>query len=218
MSIRSDPVLTPVHKQGKKAKENSEEVVGDYTCVTFVPDFSKFGMTSLRGEDIVSLMKRRVYDIAGCNPTLKVSLNNVVLPKFFEEYLNMYRYDESKSRRSGTATLNPEQTPRIYVRANDRWQVGLGISHTGHFTQVSFVNSICTSKGGSHVSYIVDQVTSYILDHLKTEGKELKINASMIKVIFWFYNFCSLGISIIWMFQLIVSLKILPLTLKQRKL
>jgi hypothetical protein len=41
--------------------------------MTFViPD--RFGMTTL-DNDIVALMTKRVYDIAGCNPNVKVHLN-----------------------------------------------------------------------------------------------------------------------------------------------
>lgn len=29
----------------------------------------------------------------------------------------------------------------------------------GQFQQVSFVNSICTSKGGTHVDYLVNQIS-----------------------------------------------------------
>jgi DNA topoisomerase-2 len=41
-------------------------------------------------------------------------------------------------------------------RLNDRWEVGVGVSD-GSFTQISFVNAICTSKGGTHVNAIADQ-------------------------------------------------------------
>lgn len=30
------------------------------------------------------------------------------------------------------------------------------------YVQVSFVNSICTVKGGTHVNYIVDQITKCV--------------------------------------------------------
>lgn len=39
----------------------------DYTVVTFEPDLKKFKMQSL-DNDIVALMKKRVYDMAGITP------------------------------------------------------------------------------------------------------------------------------------------------------
>lgn len=44
---------------------------------------------------------------------------------------------------------------------NDRWQVIVSISD-GEFKQVSFVNSICTTRGGSHVDYITNQIVEQI--------------------------------------------------------
>ena len=46
----------------------------DYTKVTFKPDLSKFKMTHL-DKDIVSLMTRRAYDIAGGTKGVAVYLN-----------------------------------------------------------------------------------------------------------------------------------------------
>lgn len=55
MSIRGEPEF----------KENTKG--DDYTCITFKPDLSKFKMTML-DDDIVGLMIKRVYDLAGCTP------------------------------------------------------------------------------------------------------------------------------------------------------
>lgn len=51
----------------------------DYTCITFHPDLSKFKMQSL-DKDIVALMVRRAYDIAGSTKDVKVYLNGNRLP------------------------------------------------------------------------------------------------------------------------------------------
>jgi hypothetical protein len=51
----------------------------DYTCITFQPDLSKFKMQSL-DKDIVALMVRRAYDIAGSTKDVKVFLNGNSLP------------------------------------------------------------------------------------------------------------------------------------------
>ena len=48
----------------------------DYTQVVFEPDLKKFGMKEL-DDDVTSLFKKRVYDLAGCSPkTVSVYLNN----------------------------------------------------------------------------------------------------------------------------------------------
>ena len=51
----------------------------DFTKVTFKPDLAKFKMTHLSA-DMVALMTRRAYDIAGCTKELTVYLNGNKLP------------------------------------------------------------------------------------------------------------------------------------------
>lgn len=51
----------------------------DYTCITFQPDLSKFKMEKL-DKDIVALMTRRAYDLAGSCKGVKVMLNGKKLP------------------------------------------------------------------------------------------------------------------------------------------
>ena len=46
-----------------------------YTKVTFRPDLKRFGMEHI-DEDTLSLLKRRVYDVAGTVKDIKVYLNN----------------------------------------------------------------------------------------------------------------------------------------------
>lgn len=51
----------------------------DFTCVTFQPDLAKFKMEKL-DKDIVALLTRRAYDVAGSCKGVKVSLNGKKLP------------------------------------------------------------------------------------------------------------------------------------------
>lgn len=51
----------------------------DFTKVTFRPDLAKFRMTEL-DDDIVALMSRRAFDIAGSTRGVKVFLNHKQLP------------------------------------------------------------------------------------------------------------------------------------------
>lgn len=144
--------LTEHTQDDTQATESTEatnatqrEKSGDYTRVSFVPDLSKFSLNNLSDDDILSILEKRVYDIAGCNEGLTVYLNDTPLPSGFSSYVSLYN-EHSRA------------VPLLFVRPNQRWEIGLGISDSGQMHQVSFVNSIYTAKGGSHVQYIAEQV------------------------------------------------------------
>jgi DNA topoisomerase-2 len=143
----------------------------DYVCVTFYPDLARFKMTSL-DEDIVSLMTKRVYDIAASccflsGNKLNVYLNNQkIVLKNFSDYLALYE---------------GLPAPIAFERVNEHWEVGIGVSDSGSFQQISFVNSICTSKGGSHVNYIADQVTARLVGVVKRRNKGSEVKPNHIK-------------------------------------
>jgi hypothetical protein len=65
---------------------------GDYVKITFYPDLKRFKMKSL-DQDMVSIMSKRAYDIAGTmemskGKKLSVYLNGNLLPiKTFKDYL-----------------------------------------------------------------------------------------------------------------------------------
>jgi DNA topoisomerase-2 len=61
----------------------------NYTRISFLPDFKKFGIKSL-SKDIVDLFKKRVYDLGGILKC-KVYLNNKLLAlNSFEDYAKLY--------------------------------------------------------------------------------------------------------------------------------
>lgn len=140
----------------------------DYTCITFYPDLKRFKMNGL-DDDLVSLLSKRVYDISGTctsgGPKLNVFLNGTkVEARNFEQYVSIY---------SGLE-------PIAFEKVNDRWEIGVGVSD-GTFQQVSFVNSICTTKGGAHVNYIADQITSKLQGVIKKRNKGEEVKANQIK-------------------------------------
>ncbi|RLN49417.1 hypothetical protein BBJ28_00012663, partial [Nothophytophthora sp. Chile5] len=68
----------------------------------------------------------------------------------------------------------------IFDKPDARWQVGVGLSDDG-FQQVSFVNGICTTKGGQHVNYIADQITTKLVAVLKKKNKGEAVKPNYIK-------------------------------------
>ncbi|KAL6079289.1 DNA topoisomerase 2 [Balamuthia mandrillaris] len=147
----------------------------DYTKVTFTPDLEKFGMTEF-DEDTVSLLTKRVYDVAGCNSKLKVKLNGKLLKiSSFEKYVDLY--------------FQGEKLPHIFEK-NDRWEVCVSVSKDSEFRQVSFVNSICTTQGGSHVKYIVDKLVKQLIPAIKKKAKVSTIKPAQVKAHLWVFINC----------------------------
>lgn len=70
---------------------------------------------------------------------------------------------------------------------NPRWEVYCSMSD-GQFKQVSFVNSICTIKGGSHCNYLADQIVAKLMEEIKKKHKKnCSIKPAQIKAQLWLF-------------------------------
>ena len=125
----------------------------NFTEINYTPDYEKFGLTGI-DETHLKLIQKRVIDIAGCNPGIKVYFNDVLInTKTFEDYIKYYKSEfffES----------NKDKT----------WSIGIAPSTDG-FQQISFVNSTDTYDGGSHVDYILNQILSQLREFFQKKHK-----------------------------------------------
>ena len=142
-----------------------------YTKVTFKPDYARLGIQGLT-PDMLALLKKRVYDIGAVTDhsikKIKINYNNIVLPvKNFQQYIDLY-------------IGNKDENKRVYEMPDERWEYAVSLSPTHEFIQVSFVNGICTFKGGKHVEYITGQITRKLCDYIEKK-KKIKVNANSIK-------------------------------------
>lgn len=163
-----------------KIKEAGKD--DDFTKVTFSPDLAKFKMEKLE-DDIVALMSRRAYDIAMTTAGVKVYLNGERLKiNKFKDYVDLYikrKEDE-----------NGQPLKVVYEKVNDRWEIALTISDRG-FQQVSFVNSIATTKGGKHVDTVADSIVKNVLEVLKKKNKGgVNIKPVQVKNHMWLFINC----------------------------
>ena len=122
-----------------------------FTEIMFQPDIVRFGMERI--DDVhLEMMRKRCIDLAACNPGLKMSFNGVERKfKSFADYCRMY---------SGLVTFEDSH----------RWRVGIAPS-AGGFTQVSFVNSVETKDGGTHIDYVMLQITDWLREKVKRKHK-----------------------------------------------
>jgi DNA topoisomerase-2 len=145
-----------------------------FTRVSFIPDYGRFGMTvgkdgNILSADLVALLRKRVYDIAGVSDhsVKKVTLRYNAMPipvRNYTQYIEHYIGKEKK----------------IYESCGPRWEYSVSMSQTGEFTQISFVNGICTYKGGKHVDYLIGQITRKLSEYIETK-KKVKVTAGTIK-------------------------------------
>lgn len=142
-----------------------------YTRIRFTPDYDKFNLEGLT-PDMFALFQRRIYDAAALTD-LHVHLNGEKLKiKSFDKYIERFA--------SGY---------KVWVLDQPRWRVGLLLSPTREFAQVSFVNGIWTSKGGRHVDYVlgqlVEQLKNVLARHPRTKLKTFK--TSQLKDHLWLF-------------------------------
>ena len=142
-----------------------------YTKVVFKPDYSRFGLPGL-SSNMIALLKKRVFDIGAVTDhsikKVKVGFNETLCPvKNFQQYVDLYVGGKG-------------ETKRIYESTDERWEYAIALAPNHEFTQVSFVNGICTFKGGKHVDYIMGQITRKLCDFIE-KRKKIKVAPSAIK-------------------------------------
>jgi DNA topoisomerase-2 len=155
LDIISEPVITKM--RGSKP----------YTKVSFKPDYRRFGIAGLT-PDMIALFKKRFYDICAVTDQsekkIKFGYNGAPSPiKNFQQYIDLYI----------------ASAKRVY-ESSDRWEYAVSLAPSHEFTQVSFVNGICTYKGGKHVEYIVGQIVRKLADYIEKK-KKVRVNPAAIK-------------------------------------
>ena len=130
-------------------------------CISFTPEWYLFGMSGL-DDDIYKIFEKRVYDANMCtSPNCKVKFQGDILPKC---PLNIYAKMYTKSEEIVTAT-------------SDNWSVCVAPSDDG-FEHVSFVNGICTTKGGTHVDHVANIISAGIIEEMK---KKIQLRPHQVK-------------------------------------
>lgn len=155
----------------KKTQPKISASAKNFTEITYSPDLKRFGLEKIDDAHI-KMMRKRVIDIAACNPGLKLEFNSEKFKfKTFKEYVDSYVQDS------------------VWEKSKD-WEIAIGVSKDG-FQSVSFVNSIETKEGGTHENFILYQVVEAIRAMIKkkhrVEVKPAEIRAHM----FLFMN-CSI--------------------------
>jgi DNA topoisomerase II len=137
LSERGSAVIQPYNKNGTK--------------ISFIPDYERLGCTL--DDDNIKKIKRRIHDIAGCNPKIKVHFDGVLIKiNKFTEYVGMF-------------------TDSFVFDETDTFQVAVAATPDESFRQVSFVNGIDTHNGGTHVDYVANQICNRIREFVKKKHK-----------------------------------------------
>ena len=97
-----------------------------------------------------------------------ITIVNVLQVTSFENYVDLHT-------QSLTSDSDDPAARYIYSSHGSRWEVAVAVSDGG-FAQTSFVNGISTSRGGTHVDHVTNQVVSAILAKVqkKDRGRLIK--------------------------------------------
>jgi DNA topoisomerase-2 len=164
-----------------KAKITKNSKGDEYTRVTFRPDLARFAMNSI-DDDTLGLLNKRVYDLAGTVKDVKVYLNDDrIKVQNFKQYVEMYLSSAAAEAADNGGGAAQVKQSVIYERIGPRWEVAFAISE-GSFQQV-----IATTKGGTHVNYVANQITKSLISAITKKNKAATVKAAQIKNHMWLF-------------------------------
>ena len=195
-------IVPPIIEKPKKTDRFYGLKAGTpFTRITFIPDYTRFGLcdgineyntpfetalsesassesassdpTPTSSEPthenmFISLLKKRAYDISAFVGTTKTYFNGELIKvNNFKQLVDCYL---------------PPSTKQIYECANDRWEYSICLSQDGLRNNISYVNGICTHKGGKHVDYIMNQIVKGVLSAIEKKNKTIaRVSPNLIK-------------------------------------
>jgi len=135
-------------KIGKPVVKNAKR---SFTKITFFPELHRFSMEAI-DDSTLRVLEKRAIDIAATNPKLSIIFNGKSYQfKSFDEYIKLY-------------------TEEFFYEESKDWKIAFAKSESG-FQTVSFVNSVHTKDGGSHVEYVVNQLISQLRELIKKKHR-----------------------------------------------
>jgi DNA topoisomerase-2 len=136
--------MSQCHTPVIKNTRSSQELIR----VTLYPDFAKFDLTGFDSE-FLSLVSRRIWDLAGCNDKLNVYLNGKKISiTNFKAYVKHF-----------------EPEPVVYKKISPQFEIAIAPNDT--FAHMTFVNSICTYSGGTHLNAVTYQIWKKLTEYIK---------------------------------------------------
>jgi len=158
--LKDGSVKTTIHEPKiraikiAKSLDSTEIANKDLVQITFLPDYEFFNLTCM-DEVHYKVFLTRALEVAGTflssEKDVLVYVNSkcvsTQLCRNFKQYVDLYTIE------------------CVYEAVNSRWEIAVSVaSESG--VQTSFVNSIHTYAGGSHVKYIEDQLLNGIRDEI----------------------------------------------------
>jgi len=169
--LKNNKYFKQIYKNNMTSKSTPIIEDKDYKVglvkITFIPDFKKFKVKEL-SDDMINLFKKRVYDISATTHTkINIFLDG---KKINEDNLNKY-----------ISLYYNNEDNIIYDKINNNWEIGIIYKPDHMFEHISFVNSINTFNGGTHVKYITDMIIKQLEDIIKKKHKDIKVKPHMLK-------------------------------------
>jgi len=135
---------------------------GNGTKVSFIPDFTLFGVNSIQESDTVTLVEDRITSLQLAFPEITFSING---KRVSENNLKKY------------ASLYGSETPIIFQTDNISM---FFISSEDGFRSNSYINGVNTRLGGSYVDYVVNGIIDELVTLVKKKHK-IEVAKSVIK-------------------------------------
>lgn len=150
-------IVNPAKVKSKSTKS--------YVKITCYPDLERFKLKSLKKH--LPLFEKRAYDLALTTGKVKIKFNgNEIKINKFQDFMDLYFPD----------------TDKIVDTSNDRMRVGCIYCPDCSLETISYVNGICTYRGGTHCNYVVDMIVkSLINDYIKKKNKDVKVTPAVVK-------------------------------------